>query len=429
MCICLLTGCGKDVGQVGEATMVDTTIDVSEMQQESEDTQEADATSEEATTEDTQAQWQEEFAQARRMDYYGKILETLQDTTLLPDEEYSENNDYTMVDIASSKYAIFDVDCDGKDELLIYKMYDNYTGKARIYEYDVDANDLVTEIDEYPLLTCYENGAVTAGYSHNQGLGASLWPFAIYTYDSASNTYMHQGNVDTWEKSFAPQDSEGNIFPDNLDTDGDGVLYYVMNDDGNGTDSPKTKAEYEEEMKNYTGGSAEIEIPWKNFGQEDYIEFGKKNREMFLQQYQEKSANYGTDLGWLFMNTDDNEAAVQQIEVLLQDSYGVSIGNADEYGLSVQGTLDETEIYGSGKEGPANFYYCGKQVGDITVCGIYPGMKEEDAIALLRESGFYWSSYEGVYISGRVDNNYYIDYMVDSNKTVDTVRMGMFCKY
>lgn len=406
MCICLLTGCGKDVGQTSETSMADTTIDVLEMQQESEDTQEADATSEEATTEDTQAQWQEEFAQARRMDYYGRILWGVQNAHALPG---GESVDSEGADVSNSKYAIYDIDRDGQDELLLYFLFDEYmNGTARVYDFDPNTGTFITELTEAPQITSYDNGTLTVKLQSNQSLGETVWPFHVYTYDGMTGVYILRGSVETWEKSLAAEDWEGTPFPDDQDADGDGVLYYITDSQGNGSDTPKTKEDYEAWLNTFIGDAAEVEIPWLDVAEENYGSYYNKNKEMFMQRYREKSANYGKDIALQYIEAEDSDAEVENIESLLQDSYGVQMNSEESSGYTflVTGAMDGVEVYTSGKEGPISFCYEGKKIADVTTCGIYPGMDEDEAKRILEDIGFYWDEYE--YVTGKMDGNYYI---------------------
>lgn len=421
ICICLLTGCGKDAGQVGETSMADTTIDVSEVQQEGE--QESDATTEEATTEDTQAQWQEEFAQARRMDYYGRILWDVQNAYALPG---GESVDSEGVDVSNSKYAIYDIDRDGQDELLLYFLFDEYmNGTARVYDFDPNTGTFITELTEAPQITSYDNGALTVKIQSNRTLGEKVWPFHVYTYDETTGIYTWRGDVETWDKSLTTEDWDGNPFPDDQDADGDGVLYYITDSQGNGRDTPKTKEEYEAWLNTFIGGAAEVEIPWLDVTEENYGSYYNKNKEMFMQQYREKSANYGKDIALQYIEAEDYEAEVENIESLLQDSYGVQI-NSDEYDFLVTGTMDGEEVYFSARESPIGFCYKGKQIGDITASGVYPGMAEDEAKRILEDTGFYWDEYE--YVTGKMDGNYYIQ-LESEDGVVQKIWVGYIFTY
>ena len=123
-------------------------------------------------------------------------------------------------------------------------------------------------------------------------------------------------------------------------------------------------------------------------------------------------------------DSDDDKEALNQIDSMLGDTYGVQtdrqmIGDSL---YQVNGTLDGEAVYGSYRDGAGFLSYSGKQIGDVTVCGIYPGMSEEEAKKKLEASGFYWDTYN--YVSGELDNNYYVTLYLE-NGTVQSIQFGL----
>ena len=96
-----------------------------------------------------------------------------------------------------------------------------------VYGYDPDDNNVYIEIEEFPHIRFYDNGYAQADFSHNQGLGESLWLYTIYKYDQKSDCYYKDIMIDSWEKAYMDHDYQDNPFPDELDPDGDGVIYYI----------------------------------------------------------------------------------------------------------------------------------------------------------------------------------------------------------
>ena len=132
--------------------------------------------------------------------------------------------------LSSNKFAIYDIDGDGYEELiLVYTTTCNAGHTFGIYDYGGDAWDLWEELREYPLTTLWTGGNIAAGASHAHGLssGAILWPYTLYRYETTTDTYEQVARVDAWEKEYYPQDYSGNPFPDAQDSDGDGVLYLL----------------------------------------------------------------------------------------------------------------------------------------------------------------------------------------------------------
>lgn len=170
-------------------------------------------------------------------------------------------------------FAVLDIDGDGREELLIQYTTASMGGmREAIYDYDAATGTMREELSEFPLVTYYENGAVEAGWSHNQGLNAfgsdEFWPYNLYRYDSAADTYVLLGMVDAWDRAVSEKNYAGESFPDEADEDGDGILYSVM---GNmdtleaydALDTLVDGAALAELQESYRKDAAKIAVPWQ----------------------------------------------------------------------------------------------------------------------------------------------------------------------
>lgn len=132
-------------------------------------------------------------------------------------------------DMSLNSFAIYDIDFDGRDELIISFVNSYMAGmQIKIYDYDAGLNSVREELLEFPGLTFYSNGIVEAPLSHNHGMAATFdgfWPYSLYQYDSVSDTYQQIANVDAWDKVQLEKDYDGNPFPTEIDLDGDGIVY------------------------------------------------------------------------------------------------------------------------------------------------------------------------------------------------------------
>ena len=97
------------------------------------------------------------------------------------------------------------------------------------YVLDSDGGQCYTELSEYPSICYYDNGSVEADWSHNQGLAGRIWPKNFYRYNDEKDIYERFGSMDAWDKSLQ---KEG--FPDDIDADGDGLVYYLLPADWEG---------------------------------------------------------------------------------------------------------------------------------------------------------------------------------------------------
>ncbi len=94
-----------------------------------------------------------------------------------------------------------------------------------MFDWDEGSGELRTQLEEFPLLTFYENGAVMAGWSHNQGKGGDFWPYFLYQYLPETDGYQQVGAVDAWDRALG---IEG--YPDQVDRSGTGFVYYIYGD-------------------------------------------------------------------------------------------------------------------------------------------------------------------------------------------------------
>lgn len=84
-----------------------------------------------------------------------------------------------------------------------------------------DGEELRLVLSEFPALTFYENGTVTADWSHNQGRAGRFWPYTLYQYSPDSGVYEETGSVDAWDLECAGGDERlAAAFPDEADAGG-----------------------------------------------------------------------------------------------------------------------------------------------------------------------------------------------------------------
>lgn len=196
---------------------------------------------------------------------YAQVLTTLLDENLLPGE-INDPEGYigTVAEreaMAENQFAVCDVDGDGREELVIQYTTAIVAGMQALI-YDIDENgDLRLQFSEFPNLTFYDNGAIQAGWSHNQGLAGDFWPYTLYVYDPESDLYRDVGSVDAWSRDYQPQN-----YPADTDTSGTGFVYYVYRDMGTeyGMLPPVDESQYLQWREEYLSGAAELELPWQS---------------------------------------------------------------------------------------------------------------------------------------------------------------------
>ena len=196
---------------------------------------------------------------------YASVLEEMRDRFTEwknPGDQLSDNH-----------FAIFDIDNDGEEELVT----EFCTGptaalEINIYGYDSQSGETFSELCEYYGATVYDNGIIIAPASHNQGrAGENFWPYTIYVYDPLRDVYLNMTWVDAWDRQVADGADWGEIpFPEEVDEDGDGVVYYVSTDGGYAPQAdPVDGPAYEAWRDSLLGGIAQVEIPWRPLTEED----------------------------------------------------------------------------------------------------------------------------------------------------------------
>ena len=163
----------------------------------------------------------------------------------------------------STYFALYDVDGDGQEELLL-----NWTGASMAdmveYIWGYGDNGTHVELCEFPALICYDNGVIEAQWSHNQGLAGEFWPYFLYRYNAETDQYEICGGADAWDKSVAKTKEQGDVFPDDIDADQDGVVYYLLpaDWDGNYDMEPVDGAKYRTWRESFLEGASGMDDIW-----------------------------------------------------------------------------------------------------------------------------------------------------------------------
>lgn len=207
-------------------------------------------------------------AKARRL-AYKKVMQGFIENKTWPDGTKLATDD--IYDFSENLFAIADFDNDGKEELLVNYSSTFMAGMIGVmYDYDSETDQVVKELsDVFPTLDIYDNGVIKVSASHNQGLaGDKLWPYEVYKYDASTDTYKYFAMVDAWDKSLSEKDYEGNTFPDDVDKDKVGVVYYVTEGE-NAEKKAISQKDYEKWDEELIGGANKLEIDYKKFTKEN----------------------------------------------------------------------------------------------------------------------------------------------------------------
>lgn len=209
-----------------------------------------------------------------RMAAYAAALEGIYVDHVFPDGRACDSTGGD--EMSQNKFAVADVDFDGEQELIIVYTTASMAGMGEyIYDYDPVSGKLREEFYEFPLVEYYDNGYIEAEASHNHGMAPDLddfWPYGLYRYEQESDTYVLLNLVDAWHRTYAEKDYMGNPFPDEIDEDGDGIVYYLMSEDGE-TEMYLDKTAYEQWRAQWLDGAKKLEIPYLSMTRENIDSF------------------------------------------------------------------------------------------------------------------------------------------------------------
>ncbi|MDE7197490.1 MAG: hypothetical protein K2O15_01245 [Lachnospiraceae bacterium] len=208
---------------------------------------------------------EEKETQSARLQKYQEVL-----TDILEKHIYPDGTECAVDGAPSSgnKFAVFDVDKDGKEELILCITAAPTAGMREVvYDYDEKADTVWEEYSGFPGAAYYENGLIEESLSHNQGMAplGDFWPYMLHRYQAESDSYLCIFTVDAWEKAFREQDYDGNPYPEETDAEKSGIVYFLMEGSEYNMSStvPVSKSTYEEWRREQGLGSERIEIPFQ----------------------------------------------------------------------------------------------------------------------------------------------------------------------
>lgn len=380
----------------------------------------------------------EEIKIAKTRHYYGDILSGLLWAGELPDIQVEMNDDFYDT-IEDNSFAVTDIDNDGREELIISYTTASMAGMFKVvYDYDSAANQLKQQLCMFPSIHFYDNGMIKAEESHNHSWG-ELWPFALYQYQKGSDTYEMVAYVDTWDKRITDSRGEGQPFPEELDVDGDGVLYNIQT--GNSPtfeydDYKYNQSDYDAfyqsmmQTTNDAGVTAdEIQIDFSPLTYESFREYAPAYLRLMHEAGRRESDAGQTDIGFLFL---EEERTLREVEQFLSEQYGVLVESQDEeYDDFTVGLYKEKQIFNFLHLDGGDFTYMNEKIEDITVFGVYPGMSVDGAWERLTAYGFYANpdgEMENSLITGVGMGNRSICFEAEDGR-INNITVRPYCRY
>lgn len=170
--------------------------------------------------------------------------------------------------IEDNHFAIFDINGDGVDELIVQFTTAPMAGNMEtVYTYNESDNMVETLLTVFPAVTYYDNGLVKEEWSHGSGLaGEDYWPYTLYQYCGDSGTYEMLVEVNMWSKAIDTVDYKGDLYPEDIDTENAGTVFILTCD---GTTETVSKSDYEAWLSEVMGDAHPIQIPYQSLNEDN----------------------------------------------------------------------------------------------------------------------------------------------------------------
>ena len=125
--------------------------------------------------------------QSAMMKKYQEVLSGVFYDQVYPDGSSCDYDNYSSITI--NQFAVYDVDGDGQDELIIQFSTSSMAGMTEsVYRYNAAADSVELELSEFPGAVYYDNGLALVGWSHNQGLAGDICAYRLMVMDAKESS-------------------------------------------------------------------------------------------------------------------------------------------------------------------------------------------------------------------------------------------------
>ena len=183
---------------------------------------------------------------------YVQTLTDLHDERILP-----SGAELTLEgDIEKNRFAVYDIDGDGRDELLLEitqaPVEERFTA---VYDIDSDG-DLRREVRYEAVLTFWTRGIVTASYPDAAEHEGDFIPYAAAQYDKEQDTYTEFAYVSAIDRDTLAAHDLLDEYPESADKSKTGRVYCIRGD------NPVDAADYEAWYASWHNNIHELEVPF-----------------------------------------------------------------------------------------------------------------------------------------------------------------------
>lgn len=213
---------------------------------------------------------------------YKQLLENVYYEMKFPDYDYNEENYLSSYSMEENEFAIYDIDNDGNDELILMFTSTAMAGMVGyIYDHDSEGH-IVEEFRGFPSLRFYNNGVIEKNISHNQGNSGEFWPYTLYKYDTETDIYeeiAHVSAIDRELIEYKNQMAEDAgvekvwEYPHDVDVSNSGFVYNILKPEDKKTKSEDyvyvDVTEYEKWHDLYISDAELLELPFVKLTEEN----------------------------------------------------------------------------------------------------------------------------------------------------------------
>ncbi|MBR1528784.1 MAG: hypothetical protein IJ642_05735 [Oscillospiraceae bacterium] len=197
---------------------------------------------------------------------YYSVLESILRTQSFQNDFFEILNDS---DISENEFAIYDVDHDGLEELIIrWPNTASASVSGVVYGYDSEGN-IYNKLKTTSYMRFYSNGVIEADTAYRSPIGGDFWGYTLYQYDSESGLYTGIASVEAWSKAVLEDETSGiqETYPEYADVSNSGYVYFISHSDEENTElsDPLDITTYQTWHISYIGGAAEIDLPFQKF--------------------------------------------------------------------------------------------------------------------------------------------------------------------
>lgn len=435
----LLSGCGDkktappEDGKTSQTTKKNNVIILSN------DAQEDVVSAEEESTENAPAQTENRPAASPEKEFedsdyallsacrtrhvYGGILSMLAAAYELPDMELETQSLYDgTYSMSDNRFAVADVDGDSREELIISYTTSGMAGMfVIVYDYNPDTLKLTRELLDFTDMVFYDNGIVKVSASHNHSLSMDFWPYILYQYNPQTDQYDYLAGVSAWDKTYGKD-----MFPEDVDLDGDGIIYEIQTDPNQAEETTKyDESDFTAWISQYMDSAQEIQIDYQPVSAANFQNFVTDHLALLHSFAKTDTSASQTDIGWLYIQ----KSSLHEAEQYLSDHYAIEWKENAEFEDEHIGSYEGKEVFHLIHMDNGILSYSGNQVEDINIFGIYPGMDENTAVKTLMSYGFYpKENLENYMITGDGFGNAAVSYKI-SNGTITEISVSAYCSY